>query len=252
MVPFKGFLVVAAACFTSGLAGVYFEMVLKNSTADLWVRNVQLRISLFSLLPALVPIIMAPSHSPMLPRTVSPRLHTCLQTSRHGPGRPSSPRFSGGASHSPCDQIRRQHHEGLSIATSLSIMISFLVSVGLFHFCNTALFIIGASVVLTATCLYSQPDCKQRVSCTVLFKFLRARRTSNAPLPVSPMPTRPARCPAQSTLTSRLRLVVLLHSDRLSLLVPYCTTPAPPALASMRSYSMPSTLPLAATAEPPV
>ncbi|KAI0293062.1 nucleotide-sugar transporter-domain-containing protein [Russula brevipes] len=65
MVPFKGFLAVAAACFTSGLAGVYFEMVLKNSTADLWVRNVQL--SLFSLLPALVPIIMAPSPSPGAP-----------------------------------------------------------------------------------------------------------------------------------------------------------------------------------------
>ncbi|GAW01148.1 udp-galactose transporter [Lentinula edodes] len=32
----KGFLAVVAACFTSGLAGVYFEMVLKNSQADLW------------------------------------------------------------------------------------------------------------------------------------------------------------------------------------------------------------------------
>ena len=50
MVPFKGFLAVAAACFTSGLAGVYFEMVLKNSTADLWIRNVQL--SIYSLFPA--------------------------------------------------------------------------------------------------------------------------------------------------------------------------------------------------------
>ena len=53
----KGFLAVVAACFTSGLAGVYFEMVLKNSPADLWVRNVQL--SLFSLLPALLPIIFS-------------------------------------------------------------------------------------------------------------------------------------------------------------------------------------------------
>ncbi|KAF9071070.1 nucleotide-sugar transporter-domain-containing protein [Rhodocollybia butyracea] len=55
MSPLKGFGAVTAACFTSGLAGVYFEMVLKNSKADLWVRNVQL--SLFSLIPALLPIL---------------------------------------------------------------------------------------------------------------------------------------------------------------------------------------------------
>ncbi|KAJ3007133.1 hypothetical protein NUW54_g3662 [Trametes sanguinea] len=57
MNAFKGFMAVVMACFTSGLAGVYFEMVLKNSQADLWVRNVQL--SLFSLLPALVPILFS-------------------------------------------------------------------------------------------------------------------------------------------------------------------------------------------------
>lgn len=55
MNPVTGFLAVAMACMTSGLAGVYFEMVLKGSTADLWVRNVQL--SLFSLIPALLPAL---------------------------------------------------------------------------------------------------------------------------------------------------------------------------------------------------
>ena len=55
MSPLKGFGAVTAASFTSGLAGVYFDMVLKNSKADLWVRNVQL--SLFSLIPALLPIL---------------------------------------------------------------------------------------------------------------------------------------------------------------------------------------------------
>ncbi|KAF8529354.1 hypothetical protein JB92DRAFT_3106826 [Gautieria morchelliformis] len=39
MQPLKGFLAVTAACSTSGLAGVYFEMVLKGSKADLWIRN---------------------------------------------------------------------------------------------------------------------------------------------------------------------------------------------------------------------
>ena len=45
MSSLKGFGAVTAACFTSGLAGVYFEMVLKGSKADLWVRNVQLSLS---------------------------------------------------------------------------------------------------------------------------------------------------------------------------------------------------------------
>ena len=53
------FFAVTAACFTSGLAGIYFEMVLKGSQADLWVHNVQL--SLFSLFPALIPVFFSPA-----------------------------------------------------------------------------------------------------------------------------------------------------------------------------------------------
>ncbi|KIJ57680.1 hypothetical protein HYDPIDRAFT_34885 [Hydnomerulius pinastri MD-312] len=51
--PLKGFGAITATCFTSGHAGVYFEMVLKGSKANLWVWNIQL--SLFSLLPAILP-----------------------------------------------------------------------------------------------------------------------------------------------------------------------------------------------------
>lgn len=51
----KGLLAVMCACMTSGLAGVYFEMVLKGSKADLWIRNVQL--SFFSLLPAAMAVV---------------------------------------------------------------------------------------------------------------------------------------------------------------------------------------------------
>ncbi|MCJ1367080.1 hypothetical protein MMC16_006212 [Acarospora aff. strigata] len=48
-----GLMAVIAACTVSGLAGVYFEKVLKDSStsASLWVRNVQL--SFYSLFPAL-------------------------------------------------------------------------------------------------------------------------------------------------------------------------------------------------------
>lgn len=37
-----GFISVICGCFTSGFAGVYFEMVLKSSKASIWLRNIQL------------------------------------------------------------------------------------------------------------------------------------------------------------------------------------------------------------------
>jgi len=37
-----GFAAVLAACFTSGLASVYLEKLLKQTNASIWVRNVQL------------------------------------------------------------------------------------------------------------------------------------------------------------------------------------------------------------------
>jgi UDP-sugar transporter A1/2/3 len=65
----KGLLAVFCACLTSGLAGVYFEMVLKGSKADLWIRNVQL--SFFSLLPAFS-AVFAPGLLQMGGATVKP------------------------------------------------------------------------------------------------------------------------------------------------------------------------------------
>ena len=240
MIPFKGFLAVAAACFTSGLAGVYFEMVIKNSTADLWVRNVQL--SLFSLLPALVPIIMAPSPSPGAPAHSVPSITHLFANFTPWAWATVLTQVLGGLITALVIKYADNIMKGF--ATSLSIVISFLASVGLFHFRITASFIVGASVVLTATWLYSQPDSKQRVPCTMPFKFLRARRCSNAPPPVSPMPTRPLPSPINPGLATSLGRRTPIGS-------PYSspTTPLPPTLASMRSHSMPSVLPTAATAE---
>lgn len=45
-----GLICVLGACMLSGLAGVYFEKVLKGSNKTIWVRNIQL--SFFSLFPA--------------------------------------------------------------------------------------------------------------------------------------------------------------------------------------------------------
>ncbi|KAJ7811390.1 nucleotide-sugar transporter-domain-containing protein [Mycena olivaceomarginata] len=149
MSPLKGFGAVTAACFTSGLAGVYFEMVLKNSRADLWVRNVQL--SLFSIIPALLPVLYS-----------SPARHSSrgflLDVFRN---------FGAWAWATVAIQvfgglvtavvIKYSDNILKGFATSLSIVLSFLASVALFHFRITPSFVIGATTVLCATWMYNQP-----------------------------------------------------------------------------------------------
>jgi UDP-sugar transporter A1/2/3 len=39
-----GLLAVAAACISSGFAGVWFEKILKESHTSLWIRNIQLSV----------------------------------------------------------------------------------------------------------------------------------------------------------------------------------------------------------------
>lgn len=53
---FVGLVAVVAACFTSGFAGVYLEKMLKQTTASLWLRNVQLAFfgTIFSLVIVVV------------------------------------------------------------------------------------------------------------------------------------------------------------------------------------------------------
>ncbi|TDL24915.1 hypothetical protein BD410DRAFT_67342 [Rickenella mellea] len=151
MHPLKGFAAVFAACFTSGLAGVYFEMVLKNSKADLWVRNVQL--SLFSIVPALLPIIYT------TPRPDSQGIVADLFKN-----------FGGWAWATVAIQvmgglitavvIKYSDNIMKGFATSLSIILSFLASVALFHFRITPAFLLGSSTVLAATWMYNQPSRK--------------------------------------------------------------------------------------------
>ncbi|VDC06665.1 unnamed protein product [Peniophora sp. CBMAI 1063] len=150
MVPFKGFLAVAAACFTSGLAGVYFEMVLKNSSGDLWVRNVQL--SLFSLLPALAPIVATQGANV----TAVPSFTNLFANFTVAAWATVATQVLGGLITALVIKYADNIMKGF--ATSLSIVISFLLSVGLFHTRITLAFLVGASIVLAATWLYSQPD----------------------------------------------------------------------------------------------
>lgn len=142
----KGFLAVVAACFTSGLAGVYFEMVLKNSQTDLWIRNVQL--SAFSLLPALVPIVLSRP-------TETGLINSLFQNFGAWAWATVAIQVFGGLVTAMVIKYSDNILKGF--ATSLSIVISFLASVALFDFQITFTFILGSVIVLIATWLYNQP-----------------------------------------------------------------------------------------------
>jgi UDP-sugar transporter A1/2/3 len=57
--PFVGFVAVLAASCTSGFAGVYFEMISKESEVTLWMRNIQM--GLFSITIAFLTAIVQES-----------------------------------------------------------------------------------------------------------------------------------------------------------------------------------------------
>ncbi|WRT66564.1 uncharacterized protein IL334_003523 [Kwoniella shivajii] len=178
MHPFKGFIAVTLACMTSGLAGVYFEFILKSSSGsapppDLWVRNTQL--SLFSLVPALVPIIVAPNG----PEGMGYIMKVMSAFSN----------FNGWAIGTVITQtlgglitalvIRYSDNIMKGFATSLSIVISFLASVALFSYPITLAFVSGSSIVLLATYIYNSPGSPQQQS----------SRTTVAVAPGSPITT---------------------------------------------------------------
>ncbi|KAJ1884893.1 UDP-galactose transporter Gms1 [Kickxella alabastrina] len=141
-----GLLAVLAACVLSGLAGVYFEKVLKGSRKSLWTRNVQL--SLFSTLPALFGVFVVDGAG----------------VSRDGFFHAYSP-WTWGA-------IMCQAVGGLIVAvvvkyadnilkgfaTSISIVLSCLASVWIFGFRITWPFVFGTALVIGATYLYGAAE----------------------------------------------------------------------------------------------
>lgn len=148
---FIGFMAVTSACFTSGLAGVYFELVLKSSNkVDLWIRNIQL--SLFSLLPALFTTIV-----------------TTTSNAASGGGGHMFSNFGFWAWATVLTQVIGGLVTALVIkfadnilkgfATSLSIILSTLAGVFLFGSPLPMGSVVGSLVVLLATYAYnSSPD----------------------------------------------------------------------------------------------
>ena len=148
----KGLLAVVAACLTSGLAGVYFEMVLKNSQSDIWVRNIQL--SLFSLLPALSPIVLDHVRSYGMGEAQGRSIASLFDNFGFWAWATVAIQVFGGLLTALVIKYSDNILKGF--ATSLSILISFLASVVLFDFRLTFNFLVGSLLVVFATWLYNQ------------------------------------------------------------------------------------------------
>lgn len=153
----KGLLAVGAACMTSGLAGVYFEKVLKGSKTDLWIRNCQL--SFFSMLPALTPVFL-----PNLSLFTSPS-HATIPTI---PSEGVFAHFGFWAWAVVLTQVVGGLVTALVIkysdnilkgfATSLAIVLSFIAGIILFDFQVTTSFVLGTLIVIGSTYLFTSAD----------------------------------------------------------------------------------------------
>ncbi|KAF9538108.1 hypothetical protein EC957_007227 [Mortierella hygrophila] len=141
-----GLMAVLIACVLSGLAGVYFEKILKNTHESIWLRNIQL--SFFSLPFSLLAVYL-----------------------KDGEG-VTEQGFFAGYDMLVITAIACQSAGGLIVAvvvkyadnilkgfaTSISIVISAIASVALFGSQIGTVFIFGTVLVLGATYMYSLPD----------------------------------------------------------------------------------------------
>ncbi|KAM0716551.1 hypothetical protein Q7P37_007996 [Cladosporium fusiforme] len=147
-----GLIALTMACILSGLAGVYFEKIVKEPKSNAhstsaWVRNVQL--SFYSIWPALL---------------IGVYFKDGDHLAKDG--------FFAGYNYVVWSAIALQAIGGITVAlvikyadniaknfaTSFSIILSFLASVSLFDFEITAFYLVGTVTVLAATFLYSSAE----------------------------------------------------------------------------------------------
>jgi solute carrier family 35 (UDP-sugar transporter), member A1/2/3 len=146
-----GLLAVLFAACTSGFSGVYFEKILKGSTTSLWIRNVQMGIP--SILIAYITVYI-----------------------KDGAAIRTNGGMLQGYNRLVWIVVIVQAVGGLIVATvvkyadnvlkvfatSFSIVVSCIFSAFLFDFHPTMAFVVGASLVVTATVMYSTPETKVR------------------------------------------------------------------------------------------
>ncbi|KAI9836714.1 MAG: hypothetical protein M1838_004994 [Thelocarpon superellum] len=142
-----GLAAVIAACTVSGLAGVYFEKVLKDTPSSLWIRNVQL--SFYSLFPAFIVGVIVKDGEEIATHGFFKGYNWVVWTS-------ITFQALGGVLVALC--VNYADNIAKNFATSLSIIVSLLASVWFFDFHVTSNFFLGTVVVLFATYLYSSPE----------------------------------------------------------------------------------------------
>ncbi|CAH1757168.1 10877_t:CDS:1 [Entrophospora sp. SA101] len=171
-----GLIAVAVACVISGIAGVYFEKVLKNKNSkapvSIWVRNVQL--SFFSLFPALILGVWWKDGDGVWEKG-----------------------FFYGYNITVVGAIACQAIGGIIVAivvkyadnilkgfaTSISIILSFLASVYLFDFIVTSTFLVGSTFVLISTYLYSK-DPKKETPTTISLTPTNNDKNNDTVIPI--------------------------------------------------------------------
>lgn len=144
-----GLVSVIVACILSGLAGVTFEKILKdsNATASLWVRNVQL--SFYSIFPAFFLGVIFKDGEEIAKAGFFVGYNWVVWTAIT---------FQALGGVIVAMVVNYADNIAKNFATSISIVISFLASVWFFHFSITANYVIGTSIVLFSTYLYTSQD----------------------------------------------------------------------------------------------
>ncbi|KAK5012530.1 UDP-galactose transporter Gms1, partial [Cryomyces antarcticus] len=148
-----GLAAVIVACILSGLAGVYFEKVVKDKTTastpnvSVWVRNVQL--SFYSLFPALFIGVVFKDGENIAKSGFFVGYNWVVWAA-------IAMQATGGVVVALV--VNYADNIAKNFATSISIVISFLASVWFFGTTIQTNYIIGTSVVLLATYLYSSQD----------------------------------------------------------------------------------------------
>lgn len=140
--PFIGFIAVITSCISSGFAGCYFEKILKTSETSMWVRNIQLGISgsFFSLLGMLIYDIQPIMEGGLLQGYDWLTWVVVANQALGGLLVAIVVKYA--------DNILK------GFATSLSIIVSGIISIYLFNFQPSGVFIIGAFIVMTSSYLY--------------------------------------------------------------------------------------------------
>ncbi|CAG8956624.1 hypothetical protein HYFRA_00011935 [Hymenoscyphus fraxineus] len=147
-----GLCAVLIAAVISGLTGVYFEKVLKESTTHVtvWTRNVQL--SFYSLFPALIFGVIMKDGEEISKNGFFIGYNAVVWTAIV---------FQAVGGVLVAMAINYADNIAKNFATSISIIISFIFSVWFFDFPVTFNFVFGTALVIFSTYLYSGPDRKR-------------------------------------------------------------------------------------------